>query len=140
MNTELRAVADNIIDAAIKAVLPDEAVKKTLKDRKFDGKVILVAVGKAAWQMAKAASDCIGDVIDKGIVITKYGHVKEPIERIECFEAGHPVPDENSFKATQAAIEMLADSIRMIQCFFFFQVEEVLYLRSRRLQEKNCRI
>ena len=32
------------------------------------------------------------------------------------------------------------DSIRMIQCFFFFQVEEVLYLRSRRLQEKNCRI
>jgi hydroxypyruvate reductase len=28
MNKELRAVADNIIDAAIKAVLPDEAVKK----------------------------------------------------------------------------------------------------------------
>ena len=108
MNTELRAVADNIIDAAIKAVLPDEAVKRTLNDTKFDGKVILVAVGKAAWQMAKAASDCIGDIIDKGIVITKYGHVKEPIERIECFEAGHPVPDENSFKATQAAIELVS--------------------------------
>ncbi len=87
MNKELRAVADNIIDAAIKAVLPDEAVKKTLNDRKFDGKVILVAVGKAAWQMAKAASDCLGDRINEGIVITKYGHVKEPIERIECFEA-----------------------------------------------------
>ena len=70
MNKELRAVADNIIDAAIKAVLPDEAVKKTLKDRKFDGKVILVAVGKAAWQMAKAASDCLGDRINEGIVIT----------------------------------------------------------------------
>jgi glycerate 2-kinase len=108
MNKELRAVADNIIDAAIKAVLPDEAVKKTLKDRKFDGKVILVAVGKAAWQMAKAASDCLGDRINEGIVITKYGHVKEPIERIECFEAGHPVPDENSFKATQAVIEMVS--------------------------------
>ena len=108
MNKELRAVADNIIDAAIKAVLPDEAVKKTLKDRKFDGKVILVAVGKAAWQMAKAASECLGDRINEGIVITKYGHVKEPIERIECFEAGHPVPDENSFKATQAAIEMVS--------------------------------
>ena len=101
MNKELRAVADNIIDAAIKAVLPDEAVKKTLKDRKFDGKVILVAVGKAA-------SDCLGDRINEGIVITKYGHVKEPIERIECFEAGHPVPDENSFKATQAVIEMVS--------------------------------
>ena len=41
MNKELRAVADNIIDAAIKAVLPDEAVKRTLNDTKFDGKVIL---------------------------------------------------------------------------------------------------
>lgn len=41
MNKELRAVADNIIDAAIKAVLPDEAVKKTLNDRKFDGKLFL---------------------------------------------------------------------------------------------------
>ena len=53
MNKELRAVADNIIDAAIKAVLPDEAVKRTLNDTKFDGKVILVAVGKAAWQMER---------------------------------------------------------------------------------------
>ena len=58
--------------------------------------------------MAKAASDCLGDRINEGIVITKYGHVKEPIERIECFEAGHPVPDENSFKATQAVIEMVS--------------------------------
>ena len=63
MNTELRAVADNIIDAAIKAVLPDEAVKRTLNGTKFDGKVILVAVGKAAWQMAKAASDCWDTII-----------------------------------------------------------------------------
>ena len=45
MNKELRAVADNIIDAAIKAVLPDEAVKKTLKDWKFDGFVFFVVVG-----------------------------------------------------------------------------------------------
>ena len=136
MNKELRAVADNIIDAAIKAVLPDEAVKKTLNDRKFDGKVILVAVGKAAWQMAKAASECLGDRINEGIVITKYGHVKEPIERIECFEAGHPVPDENSFKATQAGDVLFVDEIHRLNR----QVEEVLYLRSRRLQEKNCRI
>ena len=78
MNKELRAVADNIIDVAIKAVLPDEAVKKTLKDRKFDGKVILVAVGKAAWQMAHAAVAVlghVGDRINEGIVITKYGQM-----------------------------------------------------------------
>ena len=80
---------------------------KALDGKEFKGKVILVSVGKAAWQMAMAASDCMGDRIDKGVVITKYGHVKGPIDRVECFEAGHPVPDENSFRATQAAIDMV---------------------------------
>lgn len=89
MNSELRNIADNIIDAAIKAVLPDAAVKRALDGKEFKGKVILVSVGKAAWQMAMAASDCMGDRIDKGVVITKYGHVKGTIDRVECFEAGH---------------------------------------------------
>ena len=109
MNTELRAVADNIIDAAIKAVLPDEAVKRTLNDTKFDGKVILVAVGKAAWQMAKAAEDYLGDKIDNGVVVTKYDHVRGSINRCVCIEAGHPVPDENSFRGTQEAIEAVSN-------------------------------
>ena len=107
MNDRLRNIADNIIDSAIKAVLPDEAVKRALKDKEFKGKIILVAAGKAAWQMAKAAGDCLGDRIDKGVVITKYDHVKGTINKVECFEAGHPVPDENSFKATQAAIDIV---------------------------------
>ena len=47
--------------------------------------------------MANAASEYLGDRIDKGIVITKYGHVKGEIENVTCFEAGHPVPDDNSF-------------------------------------------
>ena len=38
------------------AVLPDEAVKRTLNDTKFDGKVILVAVGNALWQSPAGAS------------------------------------------------------------------------------------
>ena len=38
------------------------------------GKIILIAVGKAAWAMAKAASEVL-ERIDSGLVITKYGHV-----------------------------------------------------------------
>ncbi len=94
MNYELKKVADNIIDAAIKAVLPDKAVIRALENKEFPGRVVLVSVGKAAWQMANAASEYLGDRIDKGIVITKYGHVKGEIENVTCFEAGHPVPDE----------------------------------------------
>ena len=105
---DLRKQADYIIEKAIKAVLPDEAVKRALQGREFSGQVLLVAIGKAAYQMAKTARDVLGSRLDKGIVITKYGHVKGPIEGIRCFEAGHPVPDENGFRATQRTIELVS--------------------------------
>lgn len=56
--------------------------------------------------MAKAAWSVAADVITCGIVITKYDHVKGPIGNLLCLEAGHPVPDENSFAATQKALEL----------------------------------
>ena len=105
MNEKLREISDHIINEAIKAVLPDAAVKRALEGKDFPGKVVLVAMGKAAWQMAKAAEECLGDKIDKGVVVTKYQHVKGEINKCICIEAGHPVPDENSFRGTQAAID-----------------------------------
>lgn len=106
----LRQDADLIIKSAIKAVLPDEAVKMALTGKEFGtGRVYLVAAGKAAWQMAKAASDTMGDKIEAGVVVTKYDHVKGDIPKVTCYEAGHPVPDENSFIGTQAAIELVSD-------------------------------
>ena len=105
MNTLLRSHADQIVKEAIAAVQPDTAVQRALSNMTFDGRVLLVAAGKAAWQMAKAASDVLGSRIEKGVVVTKYGHVAGPIANFDCFEAGHPVPDENSFTGTQAALE-----------------------------------
>ena len=103
----LREEADKIIKEAITKVLPDEAVKQALKNRKpVKGKLYLVAVGKAAWQMANAAANILNGQIEKGIVITKYGHIQGDIPGIECFEAGHPVPDTNTFAATQKVIEL----------------------------------
>ena len=109
MNQQLRSDADQIIRKAIAAVQPDAAVQRALKGKEFPGRVLLVAAGKAAWQMAKAASDCLGDRIENGVVVTKYDHVMGPIANFTCFEAGHPVPDENSFKGTQAALDLVAD-------------------------------
>ena len=108
MDSKLRRDADAIIAASLRAVQPDEAVKRALTGREFPGRVVLVAAGKAAWQMAKAARDCLGSRIDGGVVVTKYGHVKGPLPGLDCREAGHPVPDENSFSATQAALEAVA--------------------------------
>ena len=107
MDTLLRSHADLIVKEAIAAVQPDAAVQRALKGMTFPGRVLLVAAGKAAWQMAKAASDALGSRIEKGVVVTKYGHVMGPIANFDCFEAGHPVPDENSFKGTQAALDLV---------------------------------
>lgn len=109
MDQILKAHADAIVASAIQAVKPDEAVSRALKGKEFPGRVVLVAAGKAAWQMAKAASDCLGDRIDSGVVVTKYGHVMGPIANFVCREAGHPVPDENSFSGTQEALDLVAD-------------------------------
>lgn len=102
MHPTLHSDAQAIIRRSIQAVLPDEAVRRALQGRTFSGKVVLVAAGKAAWQMAKAARQVVQ--ADRGVVVTKYDHVGGPIAGIECYEAGHPVPDENSFRATRAAL------------------------------------
>ena len=105
----LRNHADQIVAEAIAAVLPDAAVRRALEGLTFPGRVLLVAAGKAAWQMAKAASDCLGNRIEKGVVVTKYGHVPGPLANFDCYEAGHPVPDENSFRGTRAALDLVAN-------------------------------
>lgn len=105
----LRTDAQRIMDAALKAALPDTAVAKALEAARFGpGRLVLVAAGKAAWQMAAAAVRQLGERVDSGVVVTKYGHSKGPLPGLEIYEAGHPVPDENSFKATQTAIEAVS--------------------------------
>ena len=107
MNPTLRRDADAIIRSSLNAVLPDEAVRRALKAfAPRGGRVLLVAAGKAAWQMAHAAVEALGRV-DGGVVVTKYGHVKGEIPGVTCCEAGHPIPDENSFAATEKALALV---------------------------------
>ena len=97
----------DIINDSIESVKPDEAVRRALKAFAPKGdRVLLVAAGKAAWQMAHAAVEALGRV-DGGVVVTKYDHVKGEIPGVKCYEAGHPVPDENSFAATEKALELV---------------------------------
>ncbi len=70
MNRNMRGDADTIIKASIQAVQPDEAVRRALTGVDFPGRIVLVAAGKAAWQMAKAAYSCLGSRIDSGVVVT----------------------------------------------------------------------
>ena len=105
----MREDADRIIRAALAAAQPDAAVRKALESLPpYSGRLVLVAAGKAAWQMARAAYDLLGERISEGIVITKYDHVRGPIGPLTLREAGHPVPDEHSYAATQQAIDLVS--------------------------------
>ena len=109
MDQVLRSHADAIVSASIQAVQPDAAVRRALEGQTFCGRVLLVAAGKAAWQMAKAAYDCLGSRIENGVVVTKYDHVMGPIGNFTLCEGGHPVPDENSFAGTEKALALVQD-------------------------------
>lgn len=107
---ELLSDAMQIMQSSIERVLPNRAVCEALRNRSFPkGKLIVVSVGKAAWEMARAAEETIGKRIDRGIVVTKYGHCKAKLSCFEQYEAGHPVPDENGVRATERALALVKD-------------------------------
>ncbi len=108
----------HIIQKTIDSVLPDTAVKDQLSKLTLEGRFFVLAIGKAAWRMAKAASEVLKDKIVYGVVITKYDHSLGEIENFEIYEAGHPVPDENSLKATDRALQLISKLDESIQILF----------------------
>lgn len=103
----LREDSNYIIEKAIEQVLPNEAVRRALTDFKRPaGRLLLVAIGKAAFSMAQEAKAVLGDDIDDGIVITKHGHARGDIPGIQVYEAGHPVPDMDTFTATEKVLKL----------------------------------
>lgn len=103
----IREDAQTIIQHAIAAVLPEQAVKATLAELPVNGKITLIAIGKAAWRMAQAAHESLADQIQNGIVITKYGHALGQIPGLDIYEAAHPLPDQAGLDATERAINMV---------------------------------
>ena len=109
----MRSDAEKIYTGAINACLPDAAVKEALSNFKAPaGKLVLVAIGKAAHRMALAAEKVLTErkiKLDSGIVITKYGHSTGDIAGVEIYEAGHPLPDESGIRATERALELTSN-------------------------------
>ena len=109
MNRKLRIDAEKAAYTAINAVMPEGAVRRALLGKQYPGRVFLIAAGKAAPRMAQAALSVLAVPVTEGLVISKYGHFDEPLSGLRCFEAGHPVPDENSVLAGDAALKLTED-------------------------------
>lgn len=104
----LREDAQFVINAAVAEAHPKKAIRRAIGElRLYGGRLRVLAIGKAAWSMAEAVLEVLGDRIDCGLVITKYGHSKGKLSHFTIMEAGHPVPDENSVRAADAAIAMV---------------------------------
>lgn len=107
MNTA-RIDAETIYKSAIKASLPGETVMNALRGLDLgNGKVVVVAVGKGAWEMADSVLSVLKGRSVSGIIITKYGHSRGSLPNMEIVEAGHPVPDENTLLGTSRAVELV---------------------------------
>lgn len=107
-NESLRKDVDTIINSLLIDINPYDRTLDCVKKLHFNnGKTYLISIGKAAWVMAKAVADNID--IDGGAVITKYNHSKGEIENLKIFEAGHPISDENSIKATEYVLSLTND-------------------------------
>lgn len=80
-----------IFDHALSAVDPRQAVKNAHLDLS-SGPIYSIAIGKAAASMARGLEDALGDKLTAPVLIAN---------------GGHPLPDENSLAAAQAAFALL---------------------------------
>jgi len=116
-----RATILEILDGALNEVDPDRAVRRALRpheggwdiagvqiDPTTVDRVRLLAFGKAAPAMARAAVDFFGDVDVIGLVASNH---PEPIPAgLDLWITGHPLPDQNSAAAARAALDLLEDA------------------------------
>lgn len=72
-------------------------------------RLFLVAVGKAAAEMAEAVEDVVGSRITRGIVVTKRGHSADYLGHCEVIESGHPIPDAESLRAAREILAIVHD-------------------------------
>ena len=65
-----------------------------------------IAVGKAAATMALGLQDALGDTLTRGVISAPV--FSEPLgQQWEIFEGGHPLPNEASLAAAEAAFNLL---------------------------------
>src|SRR5918993_4952279 len=109
-----------IFSAGLDAADPEEAVRRCVRiegnavvagDRRFEAeRVFVLAAGKAAGAMARAAEELFGERLQGGLIVTRHGHEASSKE-LETIFAADPEPDERGVEAARRA-EELARSLK----------------------------
>ena len=119
-NPDLRASILTVLDTALQAVDPAQAVRNVLQrvgnrltigDHAYDldryQRLFVIGAGKAGAPMTKAVEDVLGTRITAGLVVVKTGH-SAPTTRVEIVEAAHPVPDQAGVEAGRRMLALAA--------------------------------
>lgn len=69
--------------------------------------VYLFGAGKACNHMAMAVDHVLGDRLTKGIAIVKIHEVTDVFHNTEVFVGGHPLPNEEGFRASKEIINIV---------------------------------
>lgn len=110
----IRSELTKIFMAGVAAADPVRAVAQALKARPVEvpegGTLILLAVGKAANGMMKAALSAVpAGVPTRCLIVTNYENHRD-IAGVACYAAGHPVPDGNGVIAGLAVEKLLREA------------------------------
>lgn len=113
-----RAKAEKIFMAGIHSVLPSVLIPGSVRlegdSLSFTGfklslgdfdNIYVIGAGKASGLMASEIEKILGNRVTGGFVVVKYGYSCK-LNKIKISEAGHPVPDTNSFKSTEAILKI----------------------------------
>lgn len=105
---------------ALQAVDPRRSVQRSLEwdganlrvagrevDIREGARLVVIAIGKAAPDMAQGAVDVLGERIDDGFILTKEGHPRLEVAGFEAREASHPVPGERGLAATREILNLV---------------------------------
>jgi len=110
--------AEHIFLAGVKGVLPGKLLGDLFSvrgsilkigylsyDLEKTGDIYILGAGKASAAMGHYVEKTPGMRITEGHIITKYNHYCK-LDHIKVTEAGHPVPDQNNFRATEEILQI----------------------------------
>lgn len=133
---QLRRASRSIFDEALRAVDGATAVKNAIRidgsrmgvyeaffELSAGSRVYSIAIGKAAMAMAVALEDVLGDRLSGGVIAAPAGNAGRGTlsKRWRCFEGGHPLPNEASIAAAEAAFALL-DRANQDRAFVIFLI------------------
>jgi len=108
-----RQLLESLFRAAVAAAHPAGCLPLNLPKPPPQGRLVVLAAGKAAGSMTEITEAHYADVLPRqrlaGLGVTRHGYSR-PTRYIPVIEAGHPVPDKAGISATKRVLA-LADAV-----------------------------